>query len=253
MDILVETNSDDNVVSRFTRGYEIVSADIIDETDYSHSFVVVSSSIPTNFSLSRYYYSVDEQNSNGLITYKYGKIRNVYWHDAFGNVIKSREYVNNRIKYTSQRFDEITQQYYLRAKFYNPVVGRFTQEDIYRGDGLNLYAYCGNNPVGYYDPSGYSSTFQSNIYDPNQYTDPKKYIDPGRLDIEKAANKKATKGIVIGNFTDNISMNGSRSSSPDGKTITIPQEVAQKLIGKDFNNFDDFRKELWMTIGNSKY
>jgi len=34
-------------------------------------------------------------------------------------------------------------------------VGRFLQEDVYRGDGLNLYAYCANNPVMYYDPSGY--------------------------------------------------------------------------------------------------
>ena len=30
------------------------------------------------------------------------------------------------------------------------------QEDIYQGDGLNLYAYCGNNPVMYSDPSGYA-------------------------------------------------------------------------------------------------
>ena len=29
------------------------------------------------------------------------------------------------------------------------------QEDTYRGDGLNLYAYCGNNPLRYYDPSGH--------------------------------------------------------------------------------------------------
>ena len=28
------------------------------------------------------------------------------------------------------------------------------QEDVYRGDGLNLYTYCRNNPVVYYDPSG---------------------------------------------------------------------------------------------------
>ena len=35
------------------------------------------------------------------------------------------------------------------------MIGRFTQEDTYRGDELNLYAYCGNNPVMYYDPSGY--------------------------------------------------------------------------------------------------
>ena len=30
--------------------------------------------------------------------------------------------------------------------------------EIYYGDGLNLYAYCGNNPVVYDDPSGYAST-----------------------------------------------------------------------------------------------
>ncbi len=37
-------------------------------------------------------------------------------------------------------------QYYLRAIYYNPVVGRFLQEDTYRGDGLKPYAYCANNP-----------------------------------------------------------------------------------------------------------
>lgn len=35
---------------------------------------------------------------------------------------------------------------------YNPVIGRFTQEDPCCGDGLNLYAYCANNPVA--DPRG---------------------------------------------------------------------------------------------------
>jgi len=43
----------------------------------------------------------------------------------------------------------------LRARYYNPKIGRFLQEDVYRGDGLNLYAYCQNNPVMYCDPSGY--------------------------------------------------------------------------------------------------
>ena len=94
-------------------------------------------------------------------------------YDAFGDVIQSREDVHNRITYTGQQFDGITQQYYLRARFYNPVVGRFTQEDVYRGDGLNLYAYCGNNPVGYFDPSGYmncnSKNSASNGYEWNEY------------------------------------------------------------------------------------
>ena len=64
------------------------------------------------------------------------------------------EEIENRFGYTGEQFDAITKQYYLRARFYNPVVARFTQEDTYRGDGLNLYAYCANNPVGYVDPSG---------------------------------------------------------------------------------------------------
>ena len=29
------------------------------------------------------------------------------------------------------------------------------QEDVYQGDGLNLYAYYANNPVMYFDPIGY--------------------------------------------------------------------------------------------------
>ena len=45
--------------------------------------------------------------------------------------------------------------YYLRARYYNTGIGRFTQEDVIYNDGLNLYAYCSSNPVMYADPSGY--------------------------------------------------------------------------------------------------
>lgn len=60
----------------------------------------------------------------------------------------------DRFKFNGQQYDSVTQQYYLRARYYNPVIGRFTQEDTYNADGLNLYAYCRNNPVYYVDPSG---------------------------------------------------------------------------------------------------
>ncbi|OFS24188.1 hypothetical protein [Clostridium sp. HMSC19A10] len=48
-------------------------------------------------------------------------------------------------------------------------------------------------------------------------------------------------------------MSGSRISSLDGKTIAIPQEVAQQLVGKEYKDFNQFRNELWKAIGNSKY
>ena len=69
-------------------------------------------------------------------------------------LLGSHEDIPNRLLYGGQQYDAETEQYYLRVRYYNPVIGRFMQEDTYRGDGLNLYAYCANNPVIYYDPSG---------------------------------------------------------------------------------------------------
>ena len=83
------------------------------------------------------------------------QVRNHCAYDVWGNATTCEETIENRFRFNGQQYDPITQQYYLRARFYNPVIGRFTQEDTYRGDGLNLYAYCANNPVYYVDPSGY--------------------------------------------------------------------------------------------------
>lgn len=84
-----------------------------------------------------------------------GKVQNRYEYDAWGNLMVQEEAIPNRFKYTGQQIDPVTLQYYLRVRFYNPVIARFTQEDTYRGDGLNLYAYCANNPIFYVDPSGH--------------------------------------------------------------------------------------------------
>lgn len=83
-----------------------------------------------------------------------GSVLNRYEYDAWGNLTNCEEKIKNRFKYNGQQHDQVSGQYYLRARYYNPVIGRFTQEDTYRGDGLNLYAYCKDNPVYYVDPSG---------------------------------------------------------------------------------------------------
>ena len=89
-----------------------------------------------------------------------GEVLNRYTYDAFGNTASYSETVANRFIYAGEQFDKITGEYYLRARYYDPVIGRFTQEDTYRGDitnplSLNLYMYCENNPVNFLDPSGH--------------------------------------------------------------------------------------------------
>ena len=113
-----------------------------------------------------YHYASDEMGSTTHIVDEAGAVQNWYEYDAWGNITAKQEAIPNRYTYYGQQLDPITQQYYLRARFYNPVIGRFTQEDAYRGDGLNLYAYCANNPVYYVDPSGYTFTkCQKDAYD----------------------------------------------------------------------------------------
>ena len=73
-------------------------------------------------------------------------ILNQYEYDVWGNVANQKEKVKNRFKFNGQQLDSITRQYYLRA--------RFTGEDAYRGDVLNLYTYCANNPIYYVDIIG---------------------------------------------------------------------------------------------------
>ena len=102
------------------------------------------------------YYLDDEQGSIRYLTGSDGSIRNHYRYSAFGESITAEETVPNRLKYNAQMADELTGLYYLRARYYNASLGRFTQEDTIYNDGLNLYAYCNSNPVMYSDPSGFA-------------------------------------------------------------------------------------------------
>ncbi|MCW5723375.1 MAG: RHS repeat-associated core domain-containing protein [Maricaulaceae bacterium] len=58
-------------------------------------------------------------------------------------------------RYTGQRRDGETGLYYYRARYYDPALGRFLQTDpVLYADQMNLYAYVGNNPLMFTDPSG---------------------------------------------------------------------------------------------------
>ena len=124
--ITAETNKDGELKSREVRGYGLVKKEIDNKQYYYH------------------------QNEHGDITHLTNideEIENSYQYDVFGNIREQQENVENVFKYASEQLDSETQQYYLCARFYNPVIARFTQEDVYRGDGLNLYVYVVNNPL----------------------------------------------------------------------------------------------------------
>ena len=66
----------------------------------------------------------------------------------------------NPIRYRSYYFDTETGLYFLQTRYYDPQTGRFINiDDISYFEpetinGLNLYAYCGNDPVNRFDPMG---------------------------------------------------------------------------------------------------
>ncbi|WP_438848863.1 RHS repeat domain-containing protein [Anaerocaecibacter muris] len=90
-----------------------------------------------------------------------------YVYDAWGKCAVenvSNETIGdiNPIRYRGYYYDKETALYYLNARYYDPEVGRFISADSTQYlepntiNGLNLYAYCGNNPVMFIDPHGTS-------------------------------------------------------------------------------------------------
>src|SRR5579885_1502584 len=58
--------------------------------------------------------------------------------------------------FTGQEADALTGLYYYHARYYDPVVGMFLSADVKQGNqqGMNPYAYVGNNPETRTDPTG---------------------------------------------------------------------------------------------------
>ena len=76
----------------------------------------------------------------------------------------------NPIRYRGYYYDTETGLYYLKSRYYDPEIGRFiTIDDISYIDpdtinGLNLYAYCGNNPINYLDYDGRLGIFLQALF-----------------------------------------------------------------------------------------
>ena len=83
--------------------------------------------------------------------------------DSTDTPLNASSAIGNPCLFTGRRYDPESGNYYYRARIYSPNLGRFLQTDpLGYVDGLNLYAYVGNNPASWVDPEGLMSQAQKN-------------------------------------------------------------------------------------------
>ena len=237
---VAEEESDGNVI-RYIRGLGLISSDSEKAKTYYHYVSDEQGSITHVIN--------GEEKESGELPQEdvQSRVLNHYEYDAFGNTIRCEEQVHNRFRYTGEQYDPLTGQYYLRARYYNPVIARFTQEDTYYGDGLNLYTYCRNNPILNHDPTGHG-TKENSPYSrkEQQYIDAGADPDTARLAAEcypdanskqdlynkyKSQGYNATDAKKLANYeivhgeerAKNYAANNVKKSGPD-YTATSPRD-----------------------------
>ena len=220
---VVAEETGNGTITRYIRGLGIISSDSEEAKTY-------------------YHYVSDEQGSITHVLSEDAEILNHYSYDAFGNIIQKTEKVENRFCYNGEMLDPVTQQYYLRARFYNPVIGRFTQEDTYYGDGLNLYQYCQANPVGYVDPSGHTCEIVQNHYE--QYQEYRKQHPrataaeayeavTGKDPLKKDAGKSGSITVIYG--SDDIANYQYNMIENPGPLVEVADNPAKNFYGGRYN------------------
>jgi RHS repeat-associated protein len=100
------------------------------------------------------YYHADGLGSITSLTGNTGQSVATYTYDSFGNTTPN-EAIFNPYRYTAREQDPETGLYYYRARYYDPSIGRFLNEDPVRfWGGIDFYKYVDNNPTNSVDPSG---------------------------------------------------------------------------------------------------
>lgn len=112
-----------------------------------------------------YVYRKDAQGNIIAIIDKTGTVVVEYTYDAWGNsAVEDISGIElgerNPFRYRGYYYDTETELYFLKTRYFDPVIGRFMTIDSIAylnpnaTNGLNLYAYCNNNPVMRVDPTG---------------------------------------------------------------------------------------------------
>ena len=136
----------------------LTESDDKDTTFYAHGLDLISMTDPRG---KEFYYHYDGLGSVRSMSDSKESIKTIYSYDAFGQTRKEMGHVDNDFRFTGEQMDGETGLIYLRARYYDPDIGRFISKDPFTGfvsdaQSLNRYSYVRNNPVRFVDPQGLS-------------------------------------------------------------------------------------------------
>ena len=139
--MVMELSKGGAVQKRYIRGNDLVYADKGENTE-------------------KMYYVTDMHGNVVQLLDESGNVTKTYEYDSFGNEVKPEKKDENPYRYCGEYYDKETEEVYLRARYYEPSVGRFITRDTYTGESdeplsLHLYTYCENDGVNAWDPSGH--------------------------------------------------------------------------------------------------
>jgi RHS repeat-associated protein len=104
------------------------------------------------------YYLFDALGSTRQLAGSAGSVTDTYLYDSWGNVLAAAGPTVNWMRYVGRLgyyLDTDLAAYYLRARFYDPVSGRFLSQDpLGIDESINLFIYVMDSPLGFFDPGG---------------------------------------------------------------------------------------------------
>ena len=128
------------------------------------------------------FYLFDGLGSTTQLANSTGTVTDSYLYDSFGNILTTSGTTTNWFRYVGRLgyyYDVDVTRYYLRARIYNPGIGRFLSRDRQTdGGSTNFYRYTRNNSSNLMDPSGMitcaeaCANARSDPKDANWYHDP---------------------------------------------------------------------------------